>query len=111
MTIRFRAGNILVFGPPYKPTSLTIQYLEKPGSSDVAKEVQYSNSTSFLDGGIGFEGGGWHFQADDVARSVRDGKKESGLWGLEKSIVEMEIFDEVRKQGGYVFPKGVEQVV
>jgi len=105
VTIRFRSGNILLFGPPYKPTSLTVQYLANPGSDKVVKEDKKGPAE------LGFEGGGWHFQADDVARNIRDGKKESSVWGLDKSLLEMDIFDEVRKQGGYVFPKGVEQVV
>ena len=57
-----------------------------------------------------YVGKGWHFQADEVARCVRDGKLESELWGHDKSLLEMDIFDEVRKQGGYVFPPGVEKV-
>lgn len=43
-----------------------------------------------------YVGGGWHFQADEVARCVRDGKLESSLWGHNKSLLEMDIFDEVR---------------
>lgn len=77
-----------------------------------------------------YVGGGWHFQADEVARCVRDGKKESALWGHNKSLLEMEIFDEVRiyealsssqpvsslsvqvrRQGGYKFPDGIEKVL
>ena len=44
-----------------------------------------------------YVGGGLHFEADEVARCVRDGKKESALWGHEKSLLEMSIFDEVRR--------------
>jgi hypothetical protein len=33
--------------------------------------------------------------ADAVARSIRDGKTENELWSLEKSLFEMEVFDEV----------------
>lgn len=43
-----------------------------------------------------YVGVGWHFEADEVARCVRDGKGESGLWSHDKSLLEMEIFDEVR---------------
>lgn len=42
-----------------------------------------------------YTGGGWHFQADEVARCLRNGKRESGLWGHDKSLLQMEIFDEV----------------
>lgn len=84
---------------------MVVQYLDKPGSSTVEREVKFGPEK------IGFEGGGWHFQADEVARCIRDGKIQSRIWGLDKSLVEMEIFDEVRKQGGYVLPEGVERVV
>ena len=42
-----------------------------------------------------YVGKGWHFQADEVARCVRDGKLESELWSHEKSLLEMDVFDEV----------------
>lgn len=42
-----------------------------------------------------YVGKGWHFQADEVARCVRDGKTESEIWGHDKSLLEMDIFDEV----------------
>lgn len=57
-----------------------------------------------------YVGGGWHFQADEVARCIRDGKKESEIWSHQKMVLVMEVFDEVRRQGGYVFPPGVEKV-
>ena len=97
VTIRFRKGTILIHGPPYKPKAVTIQYFDKPGSSIVEREVKLGSQE------LAFEGGGWHFQADEVARCIRDGKKQSVIWGLDKSLVEMGIFDETRRQGGYVF--------
>jgi len=73
-----------------------------------------------------YVGGGYHFEADEVARCVLSGKKESGLWGHSKSLLEMEIFDkvlmktkvmvriltdlQVRGRGGYAFPVGIERV-
>lgn len=83
-----------------------MQYFDKPGSSVIAREEKRN-----FDVGFSFEGGGWQFQADEVARCIREGKQESELWGWDKSLLEMSIFDEVRKQGGYVLPEGVEQVV
>lgn len=124
-TIRFRRGNILIPQPPYCPKSYTVQWVNKEGKveKEETKEVSW-------------EGGGWHFQADEVARCVRDGKLQSDVWGWDKTTVAMEIFDEVslfrtvrvlllvqlmfmincqnckvRKQGGYKLPEGVEQVV
>ena len=100
--IRYRKGNILVSAPIYCPKKFTVQYFDKPGGEHVVKEEKQE---------FKYEGGGWHFQADEVARCVRDGKLESGLWTHDKSLLEMEVFDEVRRQGDYKFPPGVEQVV
>lgn len=80
VTIRFSSGAILsVFPPIYSPRAFEIVHAD--GKKD-RKEVSY-------------EGSGWHFQADEVARSVRIGKLETDLWGWEKSLLQMDIFDEV----------------
>jgi len=102
VTIRYRNGTILVSPPIYCPEAFTVQYFDKPGSGTVAREEKKE---------FKYEGRGMHFQADEVARCVRDGKLQSAQWGHEKSLLEMDIFDEVRRQGGYKFPVGVEQVV
>jgi len=102
VTVRYRNGTILVAPPIFSPRSFTVQYFDKPGSGNVVKEEVKK---------FEYVGKGWHFQADEVARCVRDGKLESEVWTHAKSLLEMEIFDEVRKQGGYKFPPGVEQVV
>ncbi|KAF8315327.1 NAD(P)-binding protein [Clavulina sp. PMI_390] len=102
VTIRFRNGNILLSGPPFRPTSLTVQYFDGHGPGKIVREEKRV---------LSYEGGGWQFQADEVARCIRDDKTESTLWSLDKSLLEMDVFDEVRKQGGYVFPPGIEQVV
>jgi hypothetical protein len=92
LTIRLRKGNILVDAPIYRPQRVRVQYLESEGSDKVAKEevkeFERGADTSVL-------GGGWHWQADEVARCIRDGKIESDTWGWDKTILEMEIFDEV----------------
>jgi len=97
--IRYEHGTITVPAPIFAPKEFTVIYSALLG--------QEETETFKLE----WEGGGWHFQADEVARCVRDGKLQSTYWGWEKSTLEMEIFDEVRKQGGYVFPEGVENVV
>ncbi|KAI0272479.1 NAD(P)-binding protein [Gloeopeniophorella convolvens] len=101
-TLRFRNGNILIPKPLYCPKSFTVQYFDKPSSGEVRREETVH---------VKITGGGWHFQADEVARCVRDGKLESTVWGHDKTLLEMEIFDEARRQGGYKLPEGVEQVV
>lgn len=99
LVIRFAKGQITVPHPIYKPPSFSVRLYGTEGTEERGPEE------------FAFEGGGWHFQADEVARGVRDGRTESELWGWDKSVLEMEVFDEVRRQGGYVFPPGVEQVV
>lgn len=121
VTIRYRNGNILISSPIYKPTSFTVQYFDKAGSGVIIREEKKTFS---------IVGGGWHFEADEVARCVRDGKLESETWGHDKSILLMEVFDEVtlhvlcfpeseliervfdqvRRQGDYKLPEGVEKV-
>ncbi|EJD07388.1 NAD-binding protein [Fomitiporia mediterranea MF3/22] len=100
--IRYRNGTIHVSPPIFSPRSFTVQYFDKPGSGTVIREEKHE---------VQYIGVGWHFQADEVAKCVRDGKVESGVWSHEMSLLEMDVFDEVRRQGGYVFPPGVEQVV
>ena len=85
--ILFRNGNITIHAPLYRPNSFTVDYFDKPGSGNVVN----SETKEF-----NYIGGGWHFQADEVARCIRDGKLESSEWGHDKSLLEMEVFDEVR---------------
>lgn len=42
---------------------------------------------------------------------MRDGKRESEVWSHEKTLLEMEVLDRVRRDGDYVLPPGVEKVV
>lgn len=85
--IRFRNGNVLIQLPLYKPGAFTVEYFDKPGSGNVVD----SETKEF-----NYIGGGLHFQADEVARCIRDGKLESSEWGHDKSLLMMKVFDEVR---------------
>ncbi|KAG5639087.1 hypothetical protein H0H81_007031 [Sphagnurus paluster] len=84
VNIRFERGTITIPAPIYCPKEFTVRYYGKNGQ--VTREARQV---------FEYTGGGWHFQADEVARCVRDGKKESALWGHNKSLLEMEIFDEM----------------
>ena len=85
-TLRFRNGNIVIFEPLYRPRRFTVEYFDKPGSGNVARE----DNTHFEYFGVGLQ-----YQADEVARCVRNWKRESSVWGHDKTLLEMEIFDEV----------------
>ncbi|KAJ3787567.1 hypothetical protein GGU10DRAFT_348373 [Lentinula aff. detonsa] len=100
VTVRYERGSIKIASPIYVPKSFVVQYLNERGV--VVKEEK-----KFFE----YIGRGMHFQADEVARCIRDGKTESALWGHENSLLEMHIFDEVRRQGGYELPPGVEKVL
>ncbi|KAG8887545.1 hypothetical protein FRB98_009451 [Tulasnella sp. 332] len=97
------ATSFDVLQPIFRPTGFTVQVTDKPGSNTIVTEHRRDFTASFA-------GGGWHFQADEVARGIRDGKIESEVWGLDKTLFQMEIFDQVRKHGNYVLPAGVEKV-
>ena len=84
VTIRFERGSILISSPIYCPKEFVVQYLGKDGKLEREEKKTFE-----------YAGGGWHFQADEVARCVRDGRTESVLWGHDKSLLEMSIFDEV----------------
>lgn len=99
-TVRYERGSIVIPPPNYCPKEFRVTYLDENGKVE-AMETKM----------VKYVGGGWHFQADEVARCIRDGKKESKLWTHDKMLLQMEVFDEVRRQGGYVFPPGVEKVV
>lgn len=101
VVIRYERGVIVVHAPIFRPKSFTVQYydLDNPGVI-VHDEIQRFE----------YMGSGMYFEADEVARCVRDGKTESELWGHDKSLLEMMIFDEIRQQNGYEFPPGVEKV-
>ncbi|KAI1796650.1 NAD(P)-binding protein [Ganoderma leucocontextum] len=98
--IRYKNGTIKVAGPIFRPPSFTVQYFDSPGGRVVREETRT----------FSYVGGGWHFEADEVARCLKAGKIESDLWTHEKTIIMMETFDEVRRQGKYVLPEGVEKV-
>ncbi|KZT10058.1 NAD-binding protein [Laetiporus sulphureus 93-53] len=101
-TIRYQKGTITVGSPLPIPSWFQVQWFDSPDKGNVVREEKRM---------FHYVGGGWHFQADEVARCVRDGKIESDLWSHDKSLLLMETFDEVRYQGNYMLPEGVEKVL
>ena len=60
-----------------------MQYFDKPGSSKIGN------------GSFRSLGGGLHFQVNEVARCVHDGRLGSWGWRHDKTLLEIGIFDEV----------------
>lgn len=89
-------GEIQVYGQPFRPESYCI--IPKKGAGKI-REVQCPFPGN---------GKGMYWEADEVARCLRDGKLESEGLPLDESIVIMEVMDEVRKQGGLTYPQKIE---
>lgn len=53
-------------------------------------------------------GKGMHWEADEAARCLRDGKLESETMPLEESLLVMEAMDSVRAQAGFRYPEVIE---
>lgn len=89
-------GEIQVFGHPFRPTGYRV--IPKKGLGEV-RNVECSFPA---------EGHGMYWEADEVARCLRDGKLESEGLPWEESIVIMEVMDEVRRQGSLTYPQKIE---
>ncbi|KAF2837106.1 NAD(P)-binding protein [Patellaria atrata CBS 101060] len=89
-------GEIQVFGPAYRPTKYRLVFFPGHGESPVDVEKPIPG------------GHGMMWEADECARCLRDGKLESEGLGWEESVVIMEVMDEVRRQGGLVYPERIE---
>jgi len=86
-------GSIVVSGPgPSLPRKVRIEV-----KGEEVREVEYEH-----------EGMGFHFEADSVALDVIGGRKESSVVPLEESVRMMRVMDQIRKQGGVVYPQDKE---
>ncbi|KAL2825426.1 hypothetical protein BDW59DRAFT_72562 [Aspergillus cavernicola] len=92
-------GEIQVDGPAFQPEAYRLIPLKGEG------EVREKKFT-FPD-----DGRGMYWEADEVARCLRDGKLESETLDWEESIVIMEVMDEARRQNGLTYPEKIESTV
>jgi len=97
-------GEIQVMGPAYRPTHYRVIM---KGSGKVG-EVECAIPTDPARNG---DGHGMFWEADEVARCVRDGKLESETLSWEESVIIMETMDEVRRQGGLKYSDLIETAV
>jgi dihydrodiol dehydrogenase / D-xylose 1-dehydrogenase (NADP) len=83
-------GSIFVSGPGCSlPRKVRIEV-----KGEASREVGYEH-----------EGMGFYFEADAMAMDVLDGGKESAVVPLQESVRMMGVMDEIRKQGGVVYPQ------
>lgn len=105
-------GEIQVFGPLFRPTMYRV--IMNGGERGKVEEVDCPiPQDKEREGKPGQEGWGWgmYWEADEAARCLRDGKVQSETLTWDESLVIMEVMDEVRKQGGLVYPKQIESDV
>ncbi|PKY02417.1 NAD(P)-binding protein [Aspergillus campestris IBT 28561] len=92
-------GEIQVDGPAFRPERYRV--IPKGKTAEV-REVEVR---------VPGDGKGMFWEADEVARCLRDGRLESEGLPWEESIAIMEVMDEVRRQGGMTYPEKIESTV
>lgn len=99
-------GEIQVIGPLYRP--LEYRIIMNGGERGVVESVKCPIPRDpKREGKAGEEGWGHgqFWEADEVARCLRDGKKESDTISWDESITIMETMEEILKIGGVTYPE------
>lgn len=86
-------GEIQISPPAFRPEHFRV----------VTKDGEFEDVHLKIDAGRGL----FH-EADEAARCIKEGKKESGTVSLDETVVVMETLDEIRLQGGLKFPSALE---
>ena len=94
--IQATKGEIQVFGPPFRPEKYRVILAKNPEGNRLV-ECPFPGN-----------GKGMYWEADEVARCIRDGKLESDVLPWKESIVIMDVMDEARRQGGLIYPENIE---
>ncbi|KAJ5766884.1 uncharacterized protein N7511_004500 [Penicillium nucicola] len=92
-------GHIQVFGPAYRPERFRVVPTAQSGDASNVQDVSMP---------IPDDARGMFWEADEVARCLRDGKLESEGLPWDESIAIMEVMDQVRQQGGLTYPERLE---
>lgn len=95
--------EIIVTGLTSRPQGYLVRRLVDP-----SKEGRNFQSDETHD--LSFEGFGLYWEADAVARCLRDGLLESPDMPLKETTMTMEMFDKIRKDGGYEYVPGLEKI-
>ena len=106
-------GEIQVFHPIFRPTKTRLvlgdgtvdeKDWEQPGPGKGSGWKTGFGGMTNQEG----EGHGMFWEADEAGMALVEGRKESRYEGLEESVLIMEVMDEVRRQGGLVYPEKIE---
>lgn len=91
-------GEIQVMGPAYRPLQYKIIKGDANGNVEVVDcPIPEDKERAW--------GHGMFWEADECARCLRDGKKESATLPWEESITIMEVMESVLKQGDIKYPE------
>ncbi|KAK4685059.1 hypothetical protein P7C73_g5098, partial [Tremellales sp. Uapishka_1] len=94
-------SEILVRGHTSRPQSYVVRLWDDPKARTFLPDKVVD---------MAFEGFGLYWEADEVARNLRDGLLESPSLPHDETLLTMEIFDKIRKEGGYEYLPGLERV-
>lgn len=97
--IQGSGGEIQVTGPAYRPLQYRVIRKSEPG------KVEIVDCPIPHDPERGDWGHGMFWEADECARCVRDGRKESATLPWAESVVIMETMEEVLRQGDVRYPE------
>ncbi|KAJ5279989.1 hypothetical protein N7478_005361 [Penicillium angulare] len=95
-------GHILIFGPAFRPERYRVVLKSEPNETATVRDIHVP---------VPGNARGMFWEADEVARCVRDGKLESETLPWKESILIMEVMDKVRQQGELVYPDNIESTI
>ncbi|KWU44608.1 NAD(P)-binding protein [Rhodotorula sp. JG-1b] len=104
--VQGQKGYIEVAFPTYRPRKFTVYRYESEEQFADLEAEPHTEEFSFEPRPGGIWGFAW--EADEVARCLRDGKKESDRMPLRESLLMMQVFDQIREQGEFVYPEELE---
>lgn len=99
--IQGEKGEIQVYGPAFRPTRYRL--IPRHEDADPPMEPRQVEEVTRE-----IPGHGMFWEADECARCLMDGKKESEGIGLDESVAIMRVMDEIRKQADLVYPERIE---
>ncbi|KAG9128362.1 hypothetical protein FRC07_000036 [Ceratobasidium sp. 392] len=92
-------GQLIIPWGPHRPEKYTLKLFKTKTSPATTETKDFP-----------IPGKGLFYQADSIARAIRDGKKEVDECTLDHSLTMMKVLDKIRAQGGLVYPNNLEDV-